>query len=47
MGNIDFAKTGFAGQMDFIVVQHSATKNGLPSNNQFYFQSNIVMVNLV
>jgi hypothetical protein len=30
MSNVNFLETDFTGQMDFIVVQYSATNSGLP-----------------
>jgi hypothetical protein len=42
--NVSILKAGFTGQIDFIVVHHSATNSGLLSNNQFYFQHNVVKV---
>jgi hypothetical protein len=38
MREVYCVETGFAGQMDSTVFQHSATNNGLSSNNRFRFQ---------
>lgn len=45
--NVDFVETGFTGQINFIVVQYSATNKDLPKNNQFLFQSNDMKVNSI
>jgi hypothetical protein len=47
MRDVDFVETTFTGRTDFIVVRYSATYNGLPSNNRFRFQGNIVEVNSI
>jgi hypothetical protein len=43
MGNVDFVRTTFANQMDFIVF----LKNSPSSSDWFHFYGNIVMVNCI
>jgi hypothetical protein len=35
MGTVDHVERGFTGQMDFIVIWHSVTSNGLLSKTDF------------
>jgi hypothetical protein len=47
MRDVDFVETSFAGRTDFIVVRYSSSYNGLPSNNRFRFQGNVVELNSI
>jgi hypothetical protein len=42
MQSVNFVEYGSAGHMDFTVIHYSVASDGLPSNNQFYLQDNIV-----
>jgi hypothetical protein len=45
--NARFLETGFVSRTDSNVVQYSGTNNGLPSNNRFVFQGNVLKVSRV
>jgi hypothetical protein len=44
-GNVDPVESDSIDGTDFTVVRQSVTNSGLPSNNRFRFQGNVVEVN--
>jgi hypothetical protein len=47
MQTVDFVETLFTGLKDVIVDRCSVAKNGLPRNDRFHLQGNLIKVNRI